>query len=589
MTAAINQAAALLRAGDAAGALAAAGRAKGGDAAYIRAMALGALGRLAEADAAFAEAIKQGASRAEARRNQGTAHRRAGDPAAALRWYDEADKAGAPPALLLDRALALKELGRPNEALAAYEAYLAGTPDDPAALSSYGGLLTAQGRHEDARAALDRSLSLRPGSPIALNNRASLARAAGEQGELDLLRRAAALAPANPDILANRARAAARRGEEEEAIQSFAAAVRAAPTRADIHRDLNRFLAERGRADLFLQSYQAVPPAAPGPERAALLADAAKLAGDAGDHDGARERYDQALGADPGHAPALAGRARLADGSDAPSLWQAALAAAPLSGEVRLGYGWHLLKACEWEEAERVLAWPAAPEHTQERLAYDAVAARMLGRDRYAESYDLDRLTTLQPLAVPPRYGSLALFMEAIEEALAPLFVTKAAPPGQTLFGGVQSPGNLWETSAPALLDLKAAMLSAAQAFWDEVKAGPPCPATRAAGAGPLSYAGAWSVRLTSGGGHTDHVHPQGTLSSAHYVTVPTFTGGEGERPGWLRLGRPPLDHPQLTAERVIEPRPGHIALFPSYVWHGVEAFEAEAPRVTTPADFRAV
>ena len=62
------------------------------------------------------------------------------------------------------------------------------------------------------------------------------------------------------------------------------------------------------------------------------------------------------------------------------------------------------------------------------------------------------------------------------------------------------------------------------------------------------------------------------------------MTGAEGA--GALRFGRPPLDDPRLTAERHVTPEPGLLVLFPSYMWHGVERFEAAGPRITTPADF---
>ncbi|NBC88460.1 MAG: hypothetical protein GVX90_03010, partial [Alphaproteobacteria bacterium] len=110
----------------------------------------------------------------------------------------------------------------------------------------------------------------------------------------------------------------------------------------------------------------------------------------------------------------------------------------------------------------------------------------------------------------------------------------------------------------------------------------------------PWRLLGSWSVRLAgsgSGGGdyHTAHIHPQGILSSALYLVVPEEAHApvaEGARPpGWLEIGRPPpdlgLDLPPLTT---IEPREGHLALFPSTLYHGTTPF-GSAERMTVAFD----
>jgi uncharacterized protein (TIGR02466 family) len=96
--------------------------------------------------------------------------------------------------------------------------------------------------------------------------------------------------------------------------------------------------------------------------------------------------------------------------------------------------------------------------------------------------------------------------------------------------------------------------------------------------------AGAWSVLLGPGGFHTDHVHPQGWLSSAFYVALPDAVAREPE--GWLAFGRPGIPtSPPLAPFRRIRPEPGMLALFPSYLWHGTEPFADGAPRLTVAFD----
>jgi putative 2-oxoglutarate-Fe(II)-dependent oxygenase superfamily protein len=79
-------------------------------------------------------------------------------------------------------------------------------------------------------------------------------------------------------------------------------------------------------------------------------------------------------------------------------------------------------------------------------------------------------------------------------------------------------------------------------------------------------------------------VHPAGWVSASYYVQVPESVMA-GERAGWLRLGVPGLTGLALPAERYIKPEPGHAIVFPSFFWHGVEAFESDEVRVTAPFD----
>ena len=110
----------------------------------------------------------------------------------------------------------------------------------------------------------------------------------------------------------------------------------------------------------------------------------------------------------------------------------------------------------------------------------------------------------------------------------------------------------------------------------------------RARNTGRAGMTGAWSVRLRSGGHHADHVHPHGWLSSsACYIALPPTIGdGAPGRAGWLRFGRPGAKtDPALDADHFVRPRAGLLVLFPAYMWHGVEPFESDQPRLTVAFD----
>ena len=160
-------------------------------------------------------------------------------------------------------------------------------------------------------------------------------------------------------------------------------------------------------------------------------------------------------------------------------------------------------------------------------------------------------------------------------------------PIGQSLRGGTQTRGILFNRKEPEL----AALRDAIMATLDEYRAGlstadPQHPLLRLANA-PWTLAGSWSVRLTGGSDHhASHTHPQGLLSSALYLLLPPTDDAHGE--GALELGRPPpdlrLDLPPL---HVIRPEEGHLALFPSTLFHGTTPF-AKGARMTVAFDVMA-
>jgi hypothetical protein len=83
-----------------------------------------------------------------------------------------------------------------------------------------------------------------------------------------------------------------------------------------------------------------------------------------------------------------------------------------------------------------------------------------------------------------------------------------------------------------------------------------------------------WGVRLQPGGFHRSHIHPEGFLSAAYYLTTATTADGDH---GAIRFGIPPFRLPdELAPIAQISPTEGLLVLFPSYLWHGT---------VPTPVD----
>ena len=81
-------------------------------------------------------------------------------------------------------------------------------------------------------------------------------------------------------------------------------------------------------------------------------------------------------------------------------------------------------------------------------------------------------------------------------------------------------------------------------------------------------------------------MHSEGWISSAYYVTVPKETEDRDARNGWIKFGEPSLDLPLKDAiRRAVQPMPGRLVLFPSYVWHGTIPLQASSARTTIAFD----
>jgi len=268
--------------------------------------------------------------------------------------------------------------------------------------------------------------------------------------------------------------------------------------------------------------------------------------------------------------------AELREGARAVAFAQRAAGAAPGVPAVQITLCEALLASGAIVQAESVAARLCATEPLdQHAIALRATAWRLLGDARYAALYDYAQLTYAETIDTP---------LEELAADLQGLHRYSAHPFQQSVRGGGQLPLNAKEMARPSIRALF-------QRFHDVVlrhlaRVGSGADPFRSRNTGRFAQAGAWSVRLSSGGYHTDHVHQRGWLSSAFYVAVPPVMQPEATRAGWLRLGRPGITtEPRLAPDFHVKPEPGKLVLFPSYMWHGVEPFESDRARLTVAFD----
>jgi tetratricopeptide (TPR) repeat protein len=178
--------------------------------------------------------------------------------------------------------------------------------------------------------------------------------------------------------------------------------------------------------------------------------------------------------------------------------------------------------------------------------------------------------------------------MQGLRDHLVGLHPDGDEPVNQSVRGGTQTERPLFASIDPSITALRNAIRRCVQ---DHVAALPPKPdrpdmpdhpllhANRTA---PVLFAGSWSVRLRSGGNHSEHIHSQGWLSSALYVHLPAMDpAGDA---GCFCYGTNRDLLPDMPPLGIVRPAVGTLVLFPSYMWHGTQPF-ADGERITAAFD----
>ncbi len=254
-------------------------------------------------------------------------------------------------------------------------------------------------------------------------------------------------------------------------------------------------------------------------------------------------------------------------------------------------YAMQLLRCKEAERAEELCAqWLLKAPFDQTLLAYRGTALQLMGDPREDWLLDYQRMVVPVEVPAPPEYATREAYFEELTRVLEDLHHSNAQPIEQSVRGGTQTNGFLFRLKEPLLrgleTQLQLAIASALQTmptdedqpFWSRN--------TRPKLASDLRMAGAWSVRLRDQGYHANHIHPEGWISSALYISLPDeVQEGDGTE-GHIQFGRPMMELGlDLAPRRVVKPVVGTLVLFPSYMWHGTLPFHSDQSRITVAFD----
>ena len=557
------------------------------DAAHLLGLTLKRSGRTDEAESLLRASIELAPSRSEFRINLSNllaATNRVADAIACLAAALERDPASRPVRLALARLE--NNAGRPAAAEQTARALLQTDARDAEAWSALAAAQRDQGRLADAEASFRRAVELAPDYAIARHNLgAVLGRLKRAAESLTELLRAEQLGVRGPELELNKARARMDLGELDAAENGMAQIVAQSPSFLDAQVTLAKLRHMRGDHDFA----RALADAAQHSEDPALTLALGDLWRRAGHLAEAASLLD-ALAARLPDVPEIASSLAVVlqergDLERARALALSASRAHPQDAAMTENLIAILLQCGDADAAQPLIAdaRDAAPLD-QRWLAYAATAARLEGRREYDDLYDYDRFVGEFELEPAPGHGDLTTFNAALGTFLAEQHALRSHPLDQSLRYGTQSIRDLRHEHDEAMRAFLAAIREPIEDYRRRLGHDPDHPfLTR--NAGPTELAGCWSVELHRSGYHVNHIHPEGWISSAYYVSVPAEVDDPATRSGWLKLGEPRMPTPGATPARFVQPRAGKLVLFPSYMWHGTTPLNSDEPRLTIAFD----
>ena len=476
-----------------------------------------------------------------------------------------------------DNLLAAYQAGDRATLLPRLEQAITGAIGDPRVWHLHGLVLRELDRREEALSSLRKAALMAPNS---VNIGHALARTLLEVGlpSVDAFGRVLRLAPADEDVIAGLASAFIAEGEPETALRGLEAIVLRSPHWVKGHVLLSHLRWMQGDREEFTRSFDEALRELPQNldlrrEHLIALFHA--------------DQYEEALRA------ISAGRAAMGEQllfalneaiafAEMGSVEMAERLFAPFAGldepTVQVRRTRLYLRSARPElAAETIEPWLATPNAFM-FWPYASLAWRQIDEPRwqwlegdqsFVGVYDIaDRLPPLDVLAA----------------TLRKLHTLSGQPLEQSLRGGSQTDGNLFFHIDPVIVQMRDAIRKTVAEHVARFPERDPAHPLLGPRRDEIVFSGAWSVRLRSNGYHANHVHPAGWISSAFYIVLPPDIGEDDA--GILTLGeaRAPNFPVDLPPFRTIEPKPGRLALFPSYTWHGTRPF-GEGERLTVAFD----
>ncbi len=265
---------------------------------------------------------------------------------------------------------------------------------------------------------------------------------------------------------------------------------------------------------------------------------------------------------------------------------------APDNPFVLYGLGRALLWVHQYTESVERLsrAIELAPYELQ-MLSYKILALRHAGRDDEADDLEgiNDMILTVH-VPPPPEHSSLQSWNEALQEELLnhPALTTEFQ--NRATRNGAKVDGMFEGNATPIFRQFEKQVRASFEETLERMPKKPNHPL-------PLSIANSyttdmWANVMHDGGHQAPHNHPKGWFSACYYNALPdrVTTSGDAHE-GWIEFGGTAYDFPEPAhaPKRQIQPEPGLMAVFPSYVFHRTIPFSSDQLRISCAFDAKPV
>lgn len=492
----------------------------------------------------------------------------------------------------LNRAIAASSAEMHDQAVEATQIALKLFPGDGRVIATKASILKTAGRIEESVKAFAAAVAADPERPMVRRNQGLALRAACRMDDAcDSFASAERLGMSGAEFYVDWAAAALEAQRVDEAEDLYLKALKDDPLHDEARKGLTRLRIEFQGGERAFEHYEQAARRSPSDPRAwfewskALMSNRQTAA--------ALEVAERGLAANPASWELMAasafGRGMLGDAAAALDELDSLLREQPIDSPLQSIITQIALRAGRPDRAAEVLeAQTARDPADQFAWSMLGIAWRLLGDPREHWLCDYDRLIMITDVVPPEGADSATEYAREVAAFLDPLHLAMSEPGDQTLRRGTQSNGSLFSRQDPATQRFREAVTLAAERAVAQLPDDPTHPflgrkSTR------LGFSGSWSIRLRAGGHHVPHIHPGGWMSSAYYARLPDGCAEDQARhEGWIEFGVPPehLGLEAMESRRIVEPKPGRLVLFPSYLWHGTIPF-ASGDRLTAAFDYQ--
>ncbi|ABL99460.1 tetratricopeptide repeat protein [Shewanella amazonensis] len=221
------------------------------------------------------------------------------------------------------------------------------------------------------------------------------------------------------------------------------------------------------------------------------------------------------------------------------------------------------------------------PDVKQGTYALYASVLKLSGREQeYRRLYDFDK--HINCIQIDLTSNNLH---ERLKQKLTGMHSGNREPFEQSLRGGSQTTGHLFESGDPDIAELKERLMKQLAELFSRVDFSSSAP-LNSLNVGEFTITDSWSVLLKDTHFHANHFHNAGDLSACLYLDVSGVNSHPGE--GWIKFGEAELGGwVQDCPDYCVKPDTGLLVVFPSYMWHGTTPFLSDKQRMTIAFDLR--